>query len=215
MIGSTLSSRFRGFLPVVVDLETGGLNPEKDAILEIALVMLEINDQGLLCRGETHSAHILPFIGANIAPESLQITGIDPYHPFRLAISEEEALTEAFLRIRQTLQTTGCERAVLVGHNANFDLSFLQAACKRHKISDNPFHKFTTFDTATLSALAVGETVLAKAVRAAGMAFNKNEAHSAIYDAEITADLFCWIVNRWHEVGGWQSKGQNTDAKIE
>lgn len=202
----TLSTRFRGFCPIVVDIETGGLNPDTDAILEIALVLLDHNAEGQLTRGETHFAHVMPFSGANIDPESLEITGIDPYHPFRFAIPEQEALNQAFDRIREAIKITQCERAVLVGHNANFDLSFLQAACKRHKIKDNPFHKFTTFDTATLSALAVGETVLAKAVRAAGMSFDKNAAHSAIYDAEKTADLFCWIVNRWHQLGGWKGK---------
>lgn len=195
-----LAKRFRGFLPVVVDLETGGLNPETDALLEIAVVLINMSESGYLSRGETHFCHVLPFAGANIEPASLEITGIDPYHPFRFAIDEKQALEQTFQPIYDTIKQAKCERAVLVGHNANFDLSFIQAACKRTRLKQNPFHKFTTFDTATLSALAMGETVLAKAAIAAGMEFDHEQAHSAIYDAEKTADLFCWIVNRWHEL---------------
>lgn len=195
-----LSQRFRGFLPIVVDLETGGLNPETDAVLEIAVVMLNMDEQGRLTRGKTHFCHVLPFAGANIDPTSLEITGIDPYHPFRFAVNEREALEQVFQPIQEAIRQANCERAVLVGHNANFDLSFIQAACKREQIRHNPFHRFTTFDTATLSALALGETVLAKAAVKANIEFDRNQAHSAIYDAEKTADLFCWIVNRWQDL---------------
>lgn len=190
---------FRGFLPVVIDLETGGLNPEKDAILEIAIVFLNFNEQGILQRGETHFAHVKPFPGANIDPESLKITGIDPDHPFRLAVEEKEALEKIFALIEGGVKAAKCERGVLVGHNPHFDLSFIQFACKRHKITKAPFHQFTTFDTATLGGVALGETVLAKAAKKAGIHFDRNEAHSAIYDAEKTADLFCWIYNKWQD----------------
>lgn len=200
-----LAKRFRGFLPVVIDLETGGFNPEKDAILEIAAVMLDLGDDGILKRAQTYFEHVLPFPGSNIEPESLEVTKIfDPYHPFRYALEEKEALQKIFAPVHQAIKESNCERAVLVGHNANFDLSFIQAACKRNYIKNNPFHSFTTFDTATLSALAVGETVLARAAEAVGIKFNRDEAHSAIYDAEKTADLFCWIVNRWKNIGGWK-----------
>jgi len=203
---SQLAKRFRGFLPVVVDVETGGLNPETDALLEIAAVMLNLDDTGILRRGQTHFFHVEPFAGANLDPEALEVTGIDPYHPFRFAAPEKEALEQIFEPIYKAITEAKCERAVLVGHNANFDLSFMQAACKRSGIKKTPFHQFTTFDTASLSALAVGETVLVRATQAAGIPFDRKQAHSAIYDAEKTADLFCWIVNRWNELGGWKKK---------
>lgn len=203
---SLFSNRFRGFLPVVVDVETGGFNAETDALLEIAAVMLEINEEGYLKRGETQHCHIMPFPGANLDPESLEITGIDPYHPFRFAVSECEGLQQIFQLIRKAVKKAKCDRAVLVGHNANFDLNFIQAACRRCHNLKNPFHQFTVFDTATLSALAYGETVLVKAMQAAGIEFDRNLAHSAIYDAEKTADLFCLIMNRWQQLGGWQVK---------
>jgi ribonuclease T len=104
--------------------------------------------------------------------------------------------------VRRALKTTGCTRAVLVGHNPSFDLGFLYAAVRRSGVKRNPFHPFTAFDTATLGGLAFGQTVLAKAVQAAGFSWDEAEAHSAIYDAERTADLFCAIVNLWDRVYG-------------
>lgn len=192
--------RFRGFLPIVIDIETGGFNPKTDALLEIAAVFLSIDSEGYLRPQKTLSFHVLPFEGAHLDPAALEFTGIDPYHPFRFAISEKEALQEIFTTAEQEIRQHNCHRAVLVGHNPSFDLSFIHAATKRSKIKHNPFHRFTTFDTATLSAFMFGETVLAKAVKAAKLEFDVKEAHSAIYDAERTAELFCLIMNRWQDV---------------
>lgn len=197
---SALAKRFRGFLPVVVDIETGGFNPETDALLEIAAVMLNIDANGYLSRGQTHFCHVLPFPNSHLDPVSLEVTGIDPYHPFRFAVPEAQALEQIFQPIREAIMQANCERAVLVGHNPHFDLSFLQMACKRCNIQNSPFHSFTTFDTATLAGVTFGETVLARSAEAAGIEFDRDKAHSAIYDAEKTADLFCWIVNRWRDM---------------
>lgn len=194
---SKIAKRFRGFLPVVVDLETGGFNPETDALLEMAFVTLKMDASGYLSRGQTYACHVLPFPGAIMHPDCLAVNRIDPYHPFRFAVTENEALKEMLEPINQALKETGCQRAVLVGHNPFFDLGFLKAAIQRCQYKNNPFHSFTTFDTATLAAMAYGETILVKAVLAAGFNFDREQAHSAIYDAEKTADLFCKIINRW------------------
>lgn len=188
--------RFRGLLPVVVDVETGGFNPRRDALLEIAIVILKMDDQKDLYPHKTYSTHVLPFENANLDAEALKFNKIDPYHPFRFALEEKQALEDIFKPIHQEVESTRCQRAVLVGHNAWFDLLFIKAAVARCRIENNPFHSFTTFDTASLAALAYGQTVLAKAVVAAGHCFDTSEAHSAIYDAERTAELFCSIVNR-------------------
>lgn len=192
-----ISQRFRGFLPVVVDIETGGVKAATDAVLQIAAVMVHMEDDGTLYVGETHTSHVEPFEGANLDPKSLEFNGIDPDHPLRMAIPESEALPMLFKPIREAIKQTGCTRAVLVGHNAWFDLGFLNAAVERCGIKRNPFHPFSCFDTATLSGLAYGQTVLARGVAAAGLDWDAREAHSAIYDAEKTAELFCTIVNRW------------------
>ncbi len=187
--------RFRGFLPVVVDIETAGFNEKTDALLEIALVFLQLDEEGRWHPANTHACHILPFEGANLDPEALAFTGIDPYHPFRFAIDEQEALNKLFARVETAITEAQCNRAVLVGHNPSFDLNFLKAAVVRCKLKSMPFHRFTTFDTATLGGLAYGQTVLAKACKAAKIPFDTKKAHSAIYDAERTAELFCTIVN--------------------
>lgn len=198
-----LAHRFRGYLPIVIDIETAGFNPRRNPLLEIAAVILDMDSAGNLFRTETIEHHIVPFLNSELDPKALAFTGIDPFHPFRFAISEAEALRNIYQKIRQKMKEVKCQRAVLVGHNPSFDLSFLKAAEYRNQIKRSPFHPFTTFDTATLGALAVGQTVLAKATAAAGIEFDQKEAHSAIYDAERTADLFCHIINRWQLLNGW------------
>ena len=196
---SVMANRFRGFLPVVVDVETAGFNSQTDALLEIAAVMLRFDDKYQLYPHETLWTHVKPFEGANLDQASLAFNGIDPHHPFRFAVTELEALKKIFDPIRQAVKDVNCTRAVLVGHNPAFDLSFLKAAVDRTGIKRNPFHHFSTFDTATLGGLAFGQTVLARAVRAAGIDWDNENAHSARYDAEKTAELFCKIVNLWGE----------------
>jgi len=195
-----MADRFRGFLPVVVDVETGGFNARTDALLEIAAVMLEFDDQGDLRRTDTIRYHVKPFEGANMEPASLAVNGIDPDHPLRPAIDERDALQRVFRDVRVAIREANCNRAVLVGHNSSFDLGFLNEAIARTEIKRNPFHPFSSFDTATLCGVAFGQTVLSRAVKAAGLEFDEDLAHSAAYDAEITADVFCEIVNRFQPV---------------
>ena len=197
-----IAHRFRGYLPVVIDLETGGFNAKTDALLESAICILEMNDEGNLVPGRRVFYNIEPFPGANIEPSALEFTGIDPDHPFRMAVPEKEALSETFRAVRSEVRRTGCNRAIIVAHNASFDQSFVNAAALRCDIKRNPFHPFSAFDTATLCGLAFGQTVLARACDAAGISFDAGEAHSAKYDCDKTAELFCHIVNKWRQLGG-------------
>lgn len=197
-----MAERFRGFLPVVVDVETGGFNARTDALLEIAAVLVDFDDADKLQRRETYRYHVKPFEGANMDPASLAVNGIDPDHPLRPAIDERDALQRIFREVRRAVRESRCQRAILVGHNSSFDLGFLNQAVERSGIKRNPFHPFSSFDTATLCGVAFGQTVLARAVAAAGFAWDEEAAHSAAYDAEITADLFCEIVNRFRPVYG-------------
>jgi ribonuclease T len=189
--------RFRGFLPVVVDVETGGFNAASDALLEIAAVLVEMGPGGELRQGATFRYHVQPFHGSRIDPASLAVNGIDPHHPLRPAMPEKEVMTQLFREIRKAVRDAECTRAILVGHNASFDLAFVNAAVARTDIKRNPFHPFSSFDTATLGGVALGQTVLSRAVSAAGLEWDPSGAHSAIYDAERTAALFCVICNRF------------------
>jgi ribonuclease T len=195
-----IATRFRGFLPVIVDVETGGFNCTTDALLEVAAVFVRFNSAGDLEPADHHRYIVRPFEGSRLDPASLQVTGIDPYHPLRPAIPEDEALRALFQEVRKELKASACTRAVLVGHNSFFDLQFLNATVERTGIKRNPFHPFSSFDTATLAGVAFGQTVLSRAVTAAGFEWHDERAHSALYDAEMTARLFCTVVNRFRSV---------------
>ncbi|MEC9415412.1 MAG: ribonuclease T [Pseudomonadota bacterium] len=194
------ANRFRGYLPVVIDVETGGFNAKTDALLEIAAVLIDCNEDGTLMRGNTIRHHVNPFEGSNLDPASLAINKIDPDNPLRLAINEEEALNDIFMKIHEIIKEFECKKAILVGHNAAFDLNFINEAITRCSIKHNPFHSFSCFDTATLCGVAYGHTVLAKAIEIAGFDWDTSKAHGAAYDAEKTADLFCDIVNRFNPI---------------
>lgn len=214
----TIAERFRGFLPVVVDVETGGFNSRTDALLEIAAVLLETREDGMLARAQTVRYHVKPFEGANLEPASLAVNGIDPHHPLRPAIDERDALQRVFREVRRAIREANCSRAILVGHNSSFDLAFLNEAIARNAIKRNPFHPFSSFDTATLCGVAYGQTVLARAVQAAGLTWDESSAHSAAYDAEITADVFCDIVNRfrpiYENIEGVMWRGEEADTAL-
>jgi ribonuclease T len=191
-----MSRRFRGYLPVAIDVETGGFHASTDALLEIAATLIDMEADGTLRRGATHNFHVKPFEGARMDPLSLSVTGIDPHHPLRPALPERDALQRVFREIRHAVRAYGCRRAILVGHNASFDLGFINAAVARAEVKRNPFHPFSCFDTATLAGAALGQTVLAKAVTVAGLEWDAGSAHSARYDAERSADIFCLVCNR-------------------
>lgn len=213
---NTLKSRFRGFYPVVIDVETAGLNANTDALLEIATITLKMDEYGWLRIDDSLHFHIKSFPGAIIQPSALALNKIDINNPFRSAVTEQTALCEIFKMVNLGIKTQKCNRAIIVAHNAFFDHSFVMAAIERISNSKkNPFHPFVTFDTAALSGLVFGQTVLAKACEHAGISFDKNKAHSALYDTEKTAMLFCELVNLWKRLGGWPIHSTTTNgAKI-
>ena len=207
-LASPLGQRFRGYLPVIIDIETAGFNCKKNPLLEIAAVIVEFNNDGELVTTESHSTHIIPFANAELDEAALKFNGIDPFHPFRFAVDEKEALNKIFKPVKKAVKRNDCNRAILVGHNPAFDLNFLNAAIDRTKTKRSPFHPFSSFDTATLGGLVYRQTVLAKIADAAGLDWDSDKAHSALYDAEQTAVLFCKIVNRWKNL-----EMMETDAK--
>lgn len=198
-----IANRFRGYYPVVIDVETGGFNAQSDALLEIGLVTVRMDSQGILHPHERLHYNVDPFPGANLEKEALEFTGIDPSNPLRGAVTEATAMEGVFNLVRRSLKDNGCKRAILVAHNAVFDQSFLQAATARCELKRDPFHPFSSFDTAALAGLVYGQTVLAKACEMAGIPFSQTRAHSALYDATRTAELFCSLVNRFRSLGGW------------
>ena len=197
-------SRFRGFLPVTVDIETGGTNPARNPLLEIASIFFDMQENGILIPTTEICEHIVPFSSSVIDEEALKINQIDPGYPLRFPKEEKEVLSEIFAQVQEQVEKKRCRRAIMVGHNASFDLAFLNAAAGRCQLEEkNPFHAFSVLDTVSLAALAYGQTILAIACEKAGIEFKTEEAHSALYDAHKTAELFCTIVNSWLFLGGW------------
>ena len=190
-----LNQRFRKYLPVVVDLETGGFDPINNAILEIAVTLIGQNDKYELVVLDTHRYHIDPYTDLIVEQESLDFTKIKLDHPLRKAVSEKEALTELFKIINKAKSEYSCSRAILVGHNAHFDLAFIKESIKRNNIKKSPFHPFSVLDTVSLGAMHTQQTVLARVCESLSIDYDSNEAHSAAYDAEITAKVFCKIIN--------------------
>lgn len=198
-----LKNRFRGYLPVIIDVETAGLNAQTDALLEIAAITVKMDENGYLVPDQKCHYHIQPFEGANINQDSLKFNGIDIDNPLRGAVPENIAIPEIFKMVRKAMKDQGCQRAVIVAHNAAFDQGFLQAAAKRINAKRDPFHPFAMFDTATLAGFMYGQTVLVKACQMANIAFDGKQAHSALYDTEKTTELFCTMVNRLKDLGGY------------
>ena len=194
--GEDMRTRFRGFLPVVVDLETGGFDADSHAILEIAMVDVGFREDGLTLVDRWVQA-VTPYPGSRLEPAALKVTGIDPDDPDRGDVDEATAFREMFRRIRKSMRRHGCQRAILVAHNAAFDQQFMQRAFVRNGLNRSPFHPFSFIDTASLGAVAFGHTVLSECCERAGITFEPGLAHRALYDAEKTAALFCEIVNRW------------------
>ena len=202
----TLKKRFRGYFPVVIDVETAGFNAKTDALLEIAAITLKMNDEGELVKDQTFQYNVQPFEGANIEKAAIEFNGIDPFNPLREAVTEQEMVKDLCKHIRKGQKAAECTRSVIVAHNAAFDHGFLTAAIDRANYKRSPFHPFVTFDTTSFAALSLGQTVLAQACIAAGIEFDNKEAHSALYDTDKTADLFCHMVNKWKQLGGWPLK---------
>lgn len=200
---NNLNKRFNGLYPVVIDIETSGFNYKKNALLEIALITLKMDKYGWIKKDKQLHYHLKPFEGSVIKKESLFYNKIDPYSPLRRAINESNALSFIFTFINKEIKNKNFKKAVLVAHNSIFDFNFINAAIQRSGLTNSPFHSFVTFDTAALSGLVLGQTVLAKSCRYLGIHFDSKLAHSALYDTLKTAELFCKIVNRWKSFGGW------------
>lgn len=190
-----VADRFRGYLPIIIDVETGGLEPKTDALLELAAITIDCDENGIFRPADSIHFHVEPFKNANLDPKSLEITGIDPFHPFRFAVTEKDMLSKLFEFLKSPQKQTNCSRCILVGHNSWFDLSFLNAAMARNNVQKSPFHKFSSLDTSTMGMMMVGHTVLAEVLKRSKIEFDSNSFHSALYDATKTAEFFCQAIN--------------------
>ena len=107
-----LKNRFRGYFPVIIDVETAGFDAKQDALLELAAITLKMDENGYLHPDQKCHFHIEPFEGANINPESLKFNGIDIHNPLRNAGSELDAITGLFQMVRRAQKEADCQRSI-------------------------------------------------------------------------------------------------------
>ncbi|STP19815.1 ribonuclease T [Escherichia coli] len=93
-----LCDRFRGFYPVVIDVETAGFNAKTDALLEIAAITLKMDEQGWLMPDTTLHFHVEPFVGANLQPEALPSTALTQTIPIAARSASTRRCTK-FLKL--------------------------------------------------------------------------------------------------------------------
>ena len=192
-----MANRLRGFCPIVVDVETGGLDPQNSALLDIAALSLTLDKKGKMVIDESFEVSCIPDERCTIVPEALKINKINLEEHALKAVNEQKSMRKFFQFCRKAIKKHDCQRGILVGHNANFDLSFITAAAARHGVKRNPFHPFSVMDTVGLAGLVYGQTVLKVAAQKAGIPFDDAKAHSAMYDTRVTAELFCKIHNEF------------------
>ncbi len=107
-VAALMSRRFRGFLPVVIDVETGGFNSRTDALLEIAAVFIDIDASGTLSRGCHPQLPCAAVSGCATGP------GLAERHRHRslssvaAALPEREAIQRIFREVRHQLKAYDC-----------------------------------------------------------------------------------------------------------
>ncbi|MEY8337181.1 PolC-type DNA polymerase III [Lachnospiraceae bacterium 62-35] len=161
---------------VVFDLETTGLSPEKNRIIEIGGVKVE---KGRIT--DRFSTFVNPDVP--IPYEIEKLTGIND-NMVLSAPMIEQALPE-FLDF--------CKDAVLVGHNASFDVGFIAYNCRRQGISFSP----TVVDTVALAQMllpGLNRYKLDMVAKALGISLLNH--HRAVDDAKATAEIFLKFVEK-------------------
>lgn len=190
-----MEERFDGYYPIVIDIETGGLDKNSHPILQIGAVALSFNKEGKMIPYSECKINLHPTRDTTCHPHSLAIHGINPYDLQRKAVAPALALTALCKFVRQAQRAHGCRRSLIVGHNVSFDAQFIHTYIEKYKVKRSPFHPFVNFDTTSIAGLLTGSTKLLEAVQRLGITYDSEQAHDALYDAYITAQLFCKSTN--------------------
>ena len=163
--GQTLEDAF-----VVFDIETTGFSPVKNKIIEIGAVKIE--------KGEI-TDHFSVFVNPKvpIPYEITKLTGIQDS-----MVLDAESIEEVLPKFLDF-----CQGAVLVAHNANFDMSFILENCKRQGFST----EYTYVDTLGLARVllpAQGKHTLDAVCKTLKISLENH--HRAVDDAKATAEIF-------------------------
>ena len=163
---------------VTFDLETTGLNPKRDAIIEFGAVRFQQNGPR-----DYYSTCINP--GRPLPVRIQQITGILPAD-----VADAPAIEEV---IPDILTFFGNGTQAVVAHSAGFDISFLRAAGVKLNAPVLDTHELATILMPGQDSYSLGE--LCKA-----LSISLETAHRAGQDAEATADLLLHLLQRISEL---------------
>lgn len=201
---------------IVLDFETGGLEGSKNPVTEIA--MLCVSGVDLMEIGR-YSSYYKPYIGYEYDKKALEYTNItldkleNEGKEMKVVMEEVTTLIKEW---HSKTSNTHTKKPILVGHNIQFDISFLQQCFKESKLDISKyldgkldFHgKYypNYIDTMTLSKLAFGgdesftSFKLGNCIQKAGQSLV--DAHKAINDVIGTKELLIHFVNKLRSSGG-------------
>ena len=179
---------------VVFDLETTGISAAKHKIIEIGAVKVE---------------------GGQITDR--YSTFVNPQRPIPFAIERLTGISDSMVVDAPTIETIlpqfleFCEGAIMVAHNADFDMGFLKLNCREQKIE----REFTYIDTVGLARYllpGLGKVTLDKVAKAVGVPLNNH--HRAVDDAECTAHIYVKFLSMVKERGFSTLNELNREASM-
>ena len=171
---------------IVIDTETGGLDPDTDTILQVALVASEDRELVVNVRDDTGQRH----------PDAMAVHKIDWEDHVKTALSPQDA-ADAILFFLEGLNLEG--RPVFAGHNVGFDVAFIRRlfrlGCRPSPVS---WHR--TLDTHTMLFEGYFRGVLPASACSSSGAFTHfgipvEDRHSALGDARATRGLLWTLMH--------------------
>ena len=166
---------------VVFDLETTGFSPDKNKIIEIGAVKVE---RGAIT--ERFSTFVNPEVPI-------------PFHIEELTSIRDDMVMDA-PKIEEILPQflEFCEGAIMVAHNAEFDMSFIRKNCERQQLTA----EFTVIDTVALARMLLphlNRFKLDTVAKALGISLDHH--HRAVDDAACTAEIFVKFIQMLKDRG--------------
>lgn len=188
---------------LVIDTETGGLDPDRDSLLSLAAVVWR---EGQLV------ADTQIFVNEpepRITPDSIAVHGIDPTWLQAHGHSPCQAVQEFERFVHAHFSRFDRGDVLLAGHNVAFDVAFLKRLYRLAGVHYPAFYSHRLLDTAALGLFFILSGHLPSGVAKSDelfgyfqIAFGRNRRHSALGDARATAELINAFLKMATDNGG-------------